>query len=77
MNKDRRKCLSEANGFLEKALSIITSVADEERDSLENLPESLQDSSGAEKMENIIDLLEEAADYTENASESIDEVINM
>lgn len=77
MNKDRRKRLSEANDFLGKALSIITSVADEERDSLENLPESLQDSSGAEKMENIIDLLEEAADCTENASESIDEVINM
>lgn len=77
MNKDRRKRLSEANGFLGKALSIITSIADEERDSLENLPESLQDGSGAEKMENIIDLLEEAADCTENASESIDEVIDM
>lgn len=77
MNKERRKRLSEANGFLEKALSIITSIADEERYSLENLPESLQDGSGAEKMENIIDLLEEAADCTENASESIDEVINM
>ena len=42
MNNSRRKILKRALSMLESASQIISQAADQEQDSLDNLPESLQ-----------------------------------
>ena len=44
MNKHRRNKLSEAIGYLDNALQIISDVRDDEQDALDNIPENLQQS---------------------------------
>ena len=75
MNKQRRTKLKEANGFLNQAIRIISSVKDEEQDSIDNLPENLQSSERYAIMENAIDQLEEAIDNIEQASENINNAL--
>ena len=50
MNYQRRKRLRVACSLLEEASSIVEDVRDEEQDSLDNMPENLQDSERAERM---------------------------
>lgn len=71
MNKQRRIRLRESNTLLAKALQIVNAVKDEEQDALDNFPENLQNSERYTAMENAIDELEEAIDYIEQASESL------
>lgn len=75
MNKQRRLNLKEASSYLEKALQIVSRAKDEEQDSLDNLPENLQDSDRCTIMENAIDALEDAINNIEQASESINNAL--
>lgn len=71
MNDTRRKKLSAVSGLLDRAIDIIDSVAEEEQDSLDNMPENFQDTERSEKMENAIALLESAVDQIEDAKENL------
>lgn len=75
MNKQRRIRLKEANSYLDRAMQIVSSVKDEEQDSLDNLPENLQGSERCTIMEDAIDALEEAIENIEQASESINNAL--
>lgn len=75
MNNVRRRKLSVVTGLLDRALDIINMVSEEEQDSLDNMPESLQDTERGEKMENAIELLESAAEQIEEAKDNIEAAI--
>lgn len=75
MNKGRRVRLKEACSLLSRALDIVTSVKDEEQDSLDNLPENLQSGERCTTMEDAIDALDDAIGNIEQASESIESAL--
>lgn len=72
MNKRRRVKLSEAHTLLGRAVSIVESSKDEEEDSLNNLPENLQEGERGEVMENVVCELQSAIDCINDAMEHID-----
>ena len=57
--------------MLESANQIISQAADQEQDSLDNLPESLQSSEQYEKMEDAVSLLESAIEDIDSASDKL------
>ncbi len=71
MNDNRRKNLKRALSMLESANQIISQAADQEQDSLDNLPESLQSSERYEKMEDAVSLLESAIEDIDSASDKL------
>lgn len=71
MNDSRRKNLKRALSMLESANQIISQTADQEQDSLDNLPESLQSSERYEKMEDAVSLLESAIEDIDSASDKL------
>ena len=72
MNKQRRiRLKQDARSYLERALIIVSSVKDEEQDSLDNYPENLQGSDRYAVSETAIDELEDAVDHIEQAIENI------
>lgn len=71
MNDNRRKNLRRALSMLESANQIISQAADQEQDSLDNLPDSLQSSERCEKMEDAVSLLESAIEDIDSASDKI------
>ena len=75
MNNKRRELLRSAKGNLNAAAAKISQALDEEEDCLGNIPDSLQDSDRAERMENAVDALNEASDSIDAAIEKIDEAI--
>lgn len=75
MNNKRRGLLREVVRLLEQAEGMISRVSDEEQDCLENMPDNLQSSERAERMENAIDLLSEAIDKIDEAKSQVSEVI--
>lgn len=72
MNKQRRLQLKGATELLLHASEVIDRVKDEEQDSLDNMPEPLQDSERCQVMENAVSELEEAISLIEQAIESVD-----
>ena len=68
MNNRKRAALRQAIEHLNKACCIVSSITDQERDALDNMPENLQ---GGTRYEQI----EKAIDHLENASENIDDAI--
>lgn len=76
MNNERRKQLRKAIELLTEAQSIIESVHDDERDALENLPESIQYGERGDQMQDCIDALEYIAWHEINdIVDSLNEVI--
>lgn len=59
MNNSRRKELRVAIGLLCEAQRIVENVLDEEGDSLDNVPENLQESDRYEKISDCVDTLED------------------
>ena len=57
--------------MLESANQIISQAAEQEQDSLDNLPENLQGSGQCEKMEDAVSLLEAAIEDIDSASDKI------
>ena len=71
MNNKRRSKLKKADGILSEALSIVQAVLDEEEDSFENIPESLQGTDRYDKMEEAIDYLGDCVEQIDAAKTSI------
>lgn len=68
MNKEKRSRLSNANDLIKEAVSVISSVRDDEEDSFNNLSDGLQNTQrgmdmqdAVEQMDGIIDALEEVS----------------
>lgn len=75
MNKLRRSTIRRASALISKAISIVDSTVDEEKESLESFPENLRYSVKGEAMENAIDEMQDAIDSLNSASESLDRAI--
>ena len=74
MNKARRMKLGEAFNLVDSAREILEAVREEEQEAYENLPESLQNSGKGEDMQNYIEMLEEAANYLDDANSVIEQI---
>ena len=66
MNKERREELLEATELLDEVIEKIGDIRDEEEDALYSLPDSLQDSSRGEAMQNAIDIMDGFVDSINN-----------
>ena len=75
MNKARRKWLEDVIGKIEEAQQEIASIAEEEQEAYDNIPESLQDGdSGSQMYENISTLEDQESNFDE-LIENLQEVI--
>lgn len=75
MNGKKRERLRQAIDYLNQSLLICTSVYEDEQDALDNCPENLNSSEQYEKMEKVIDFLDDAISSIESAAENINEAI--
>lgn len=75
MNKKRRELLRSAIPLLSQAARIIDQVAEQEGDSMDNIPESLQDTDRYEKMEKAVENLGTALEHIESAQECISDAL--
>lgn len=75
MNKQRREKLGGAMLDLDNAIEKITDVSEEEQESYDCLPESLQYSERADKMQEAIAYLDEALCSINEANDSIREAM--
>lgn len=76
MNNKRRARLHNIINSIERISEQISFIADEELDSLENMPENLSDSERFERMEDNADKLNDAYVQLDSVAELIREVIN-
>lgn len=76
MNKSRREHLKEAMRLIDNAIGLIESASESEQDSLDNLPENLQFSDRADKMESAIDAMDSAVEHLESAKEHMENAKN-
>lgn len=76
MNNKRRARLHNIINSIERISEQISFIADEELDSLENMPENLSDSERFERMEDNADKLNDAYVQLDSVAELISEVIN-
>jgi hypothetical protein len=77
MNKFRRASLQEAVGLLTRASGLIEMTSEQEQDAIDNLPENLQDSERAMRMEDAVEYLQEAEEKLDVASEMIGQAITL
>lgn len=75
MNNKRREFLKVADKALEGVYFSINTALDEEIDCFDNIPENLQESEAAEKIDLAIDSLQEAVDYIDMARDKIGEAV--
>ena len=73
MNESRRRVLRGVITDLNRTIHTIEGIQDEERISMENIPENLQGSENYDMMEEAIDALDDAIGSIQSATESIDE----
>ena len=74
MNKARRKRLQEAFDLVSKAQEILAEVREEERESLENLPDNFRYGERGEEMEAYIEMIDEADEYLDDAMSVIEQI---
>ena len=75
MNKARRIRLREVDKMLSESIRIIEHINDLEQDSIDNTPENLQNTERYERMEDIVDQLNEAVDCIGQAKDNLQEAI--
>lgn len=75
MNKERRDRLSDVITSLEEAKDLLEDVKNDEQDAFDNLPVGLQCSERCSKMEDYIELMEDAGDQIDNVCEFIEKNI--
>ena len=73
MNAQRRKQITAAQEKIRAAIEALETLRDEEQDSFENLPESMQQGERGEKMQSAVDSIESAIGDLENAESSLEE----
>lgn len=66
MNKERRDRLSDVIASLEEAKDLLEDVKNDEQDAFDNMPVGLQCSERGSKMEDYIELMEDAGDRIDN-----------
>lgn len=66
MNKERRDRLSDVIASLEEAKDLLEDVKNDEQDAFDNMPVGLQCSERGLKMEDYIELMEDAGDQIDN-----------
>ena len=76
MNRSRRDKLRQALNLLKCAEASIENICDEEKDSLDNVPENLQSGDRFSMMEDVIDYLEDAIQNIQDAANSIDDALS-
>lgn len=76
MNKQRRKDLQKALELIAEARSIIETAQEEEQESFDNLPESIQYGEQGERMQENADNLEEIVSYLEDQESTLEDIIN-
>ena len=73
MNSERRKRLAKICEQLEEIQVEIQAIADEEQECYDNLPEPLQYAERGERMSEIVDTLNDAANDMESITENLRE----
>lgn len=76
MNESRRGQLNSAIALLHRAESIVDHVCDEERDSMDNMPENLQSGDRYVAMENAVSFMEDALESIQEAARNVEYAIN-
>lgn len=76
MNAERRKKLTDAIAYINKAIQIIEDVRDNEQDSFDNLPESLQSGDRGMLMEECIQGMDEILEELDSCISDIEDVKN-
>lgn len=71
MNKERRKAIEKIIDSLDQLMAEIDTVASEEREYYDNMPENMQMSERGEKASQDADALEQARDDVETAKDSL------
>lgn len=66
MNKERRDRLSDVIASLEEAKDLLEDVKNDEQDAFDNMPVGLQCSERGSKMEEYIELMEDAVGQIDN-----------
>ena len=74
MNRKRREMVLSAISTLESAKDVLDDVLYEETDAMENIPENLQSSERYEKMEENVDILQDAIDDINEAIEKLSDI---
>lgn len=75
MDKERRDRLSDVIASLEEAKDLLEDVKNDEQDAFDNMPVGLQCSERGSKMEDYIELMEDAGDQIDNVCEFIEKNI--
>lgn len=75
MNKERRDRLSDVIASLEEAKDLLEDVKNDEQDAFDNMPVGLQCSERGSKMEDYIELMEDAGNQIDNVCEFIEKNI--
>lgn len=75
MNKDRRKRLSDIIAKLEVLQSEIQSLAEEERECFDNMPEGLQESERGSAIEDNADDLDETDSDFESLLDTLNDIM--
>jgi predicted nuclease with TOPRIM domain len=76
MNKARRKALEELQGKLSELKDELESLAEEERDYYENMPEGLQCSERGDEADRCASNLEDGVDSLDTIINNIDEAVS-
>ena len=76
MNKERRKSIDDIIARLKVAKELIIVLVEEEQESLDNLPDNLQESTRAERMQEAIENLEYAIDSIEETITNLQDAQN-
>lgn len=74
MNKERRKRLGKAFDLVTEAEQIIQEVMEEERESMENLPDNFRYGERGDEMQNYIDMMDEVIGYCQDAESVIEQI---
>ena len=75
MNKARRKWLEDTINKLEEQKTELESIGEEEQETYDNMPESLQDSEKGQTMYENIDSLETAASDLDDIIANLQEIL--
>ena len=76
MNKARRKSLQDIADRISELQLLLSAVADEERDTADNMPENLQSSEKVEQMNENADDMESAASDLEDIYNTLQDIIS-
>lgn len=76
MNKQRRATIDKINSLFTDALEMLQEVIEEEQEAFDNLPEGIQESERGEKIQEYLEVLNDAYDYIEEQNENLYEIAN-